>query len=242
MSEYNNYDPQGAYGFYSAPQMNTKRPYVTYVLIGINLLVYAIMTLVGYLNEWNQSLQLVYFGAKVNILIDIGQYWRLVTCMFLHVGPMHLICNCYALFVYGPLVERLFGKVRLLVIYFVAGITGSLLSYMISPNPAAGASGAIFGLIGCMFYFRQKYPDIFKRVFGMRLFAVLAINLAIGFLQPGIDNFGHIGGFAGGFAAAYLTGLYKENISKKQRYMIAAAMILVLTGCLAVKRYMLFGF
>ncbi len=240
MSEYNN-EQQNVYEFYSAPRLNQKKPYVTYALIAANLLMYIIMTVVGRIFDWNQNMQLFLFGAKVNVLIDMGQYWRLVTCMFLHAGMMHLLCNCYAIFVYGPIVEKFFGRVGFLVIYFIAGITGSLLSYMISPNAAVGASGAIFGLMGCLFYFRGKYPYLFKQIFGVRLFAVLAINLLIGFSQAGIDNYGHIGGFAGGYAAAFLTGLYKEDVSKKKRITIGAVMVLILTGCLAAKRIIIYG-
>ena len=211
-----------------------KKPTVTYVLIGINLLMYILMTVIGYINDWGQNLQLILFGAKVNELIDVGQVWRLLTCVFLHVGIAHLICNCYAIYVYGPVVERLFGKARFLTIYIVGGIMGSLMSYAFSDAASAGASGAIFGLIGCMFYFREKYPDIFRRIFGRSLFIILGLNLLFGFIQPGIDNFGHIGGFIGGFVSAWVVGLLGEYVMPFKRIFAALVLAMIATGLFAV--------
>lgn len=216
------------------PHFNMKKPTVTYVLIGINLLMYILMTVIGYINDWGQNLQLILFGAKVNELIDVGQVWRLLTCVFLHVGIAHLICNCYAIYVYGPVVERLFGKARFLTIYIVGGIMGSLMSYAFSDAASAGASGAIFGLIGCMFYFREKYPDIFRRIFGRSLFIILGLNLLFGFIQPGIDNFGHIGGFIGGFVSAWVVGLLGEYVMPFKRIFAALVLAMIATGLFAV--------
>lgn len=216
------------------PHFNMKKPTVTYVLIGINLLMYILMTAIGYINDWGQNLQLILFGAKVNELIDVGQVWRLLTCVFLHVGIAHLICNCYAIYVYGPVVERLFGKARFLTIYIVGGIMGSLMSYAFSDAASAGASGAIFGLIGCMFYFREKYPDIFRRIFGRSLFIILGLNLLFGFIQPGIDNFGHIGGFIGGFVSAWVVGLLGEYVMPFKRIFAALVLAMIATGLFAV--------
>ncbi|MBP3348833.1 MAG: rhomboid family intramembrane serine protease [Clostridia bacterium] len=216
------------------PHFNMKKPTVTYVLIGINLLMYILMTAIGYINDWGQNLQLILFGAKVNELIDVGQVWRLLTCVFLHVGIAHLICNCYAIYVYGPVVERLFGKARFLTIYIVGGIMGSLMSYAFSDAASAGASGAIFGLIGCMFYFREKYPDIFRRIFGKSLFIILGLNLLFGFIQPGIDNFGHIGGFIGGFVSAWVVGLLGEYVMPFKRIFAALVLAMIATGFFAV--------
>ena len=105
---------------------------------------------------------------------------------------------------------------------------GSLLSYLLSPAASAGASGAIFGLIGCMFYFRKRHKDLFKRIFGWNLF--------LGFAQSGIDNFGHIGGFIGGFIAAHLVGLYGEKVNTSKRVAAGLVLVFLFTGCFALKR------
>ncbi|HOB20502.1 MAG TPA: rhomboid family intramembrane serine protease, partial [Candidatus Atribacteria bacterium] len=133
------------------------------------------------------------------------------TAMFLHIGIMHLFFNSYALYASGPIVEKLYGKLRFVLVYIVSGLTGSLFSYVFSPYPAAGASGAIFGLMGSLLYFRRRRRDIYQRVFGPRLLMIIAINLFYGFVQPGIDNWGHIGGLVGGYLVGNATGLYKER-------------------------------
>ena len=192
-------------------EMDSRPPYVTYVLLGLIIAAYLIMSISGLIYSLDINQQLLIFGAKVNILVAYGQYWRLLTAMFLHIGIVHLLFNSYALYIYGPIVERLFGKTKFLLVYLLSGLMGSLLSYVFSPNPAAGASGAIFGLLGSLLYFRQRRKDIFKRVFGTGLMMIIGINLFYGFVQPGIDNWGHIGGLMGGFLIGNAVGLYKEK-------------------------------
>lgn len=220
------------------PHMNTKRPILTWVVIAINVLLYVVMAVASLVFKIDSDILLILFGAKVNEFIDIGQVWRLLTCTFLHVGIAHLLCNCYAIFVYGPIVERLYGRARFVIIYLISGIAGSVLSYSFSTAPSVGASGAIFGLIGCMFYFREQHPELFSMVFGKRLFVVLGINLLIGLIQPGIDIYGHIGGFLGGFMASWITGLYKENVKPSKRGYVVLLLILLLTGCVALGKFL----
>src|SRR5690554_2793697 len=186
-------------------------PYVTYVLLGLNVFAYILMTITGIIFGWDLNEQLFVLGAKVNELIAHGQYWRLFTAMFLHVGLIHLFFNSYALYIYGPIVEKLFGKTRFALIYIGSGLYGSLSSYLFSSNPAAGASGAIFGLMGSLLYFRQRKKDTFRRIFGPQLIIIILINLFYGSVQPSIDNWGHIGGLVGGYLIANSLGLYKED-------------------------------
>lgn len=198
-------------------QLDPKPPYVTYAILGINIVVWLCMSLIGAIFGLNLNYQLLYFGAKVNELIVQGEYWRLFTAMFLHIGLMHLFFNSYALFIYGPTVEKLYGKIRFLSVYILSGLIGSLLSYLFSPNPAAGASGAIFGLMGSLLYFRQRKRHVFQQIFGAGLFIIIGINLMYGFIQPGIDNWGHIGGLIGGFLAGNAVGLYGERRLTKNK-------------------------
>ena len=192
-------------------QIDDSMPYVTYILLAINIIVWLLMSFTGLIMRWNQSLQLLYFGAKVNELVAQGEYWRLFTAMFLHIGILHLFFNSYALYLYGPIVERLFGKIKFIILYIVSGLIGSLLSYLFSPNPSAGASGAIFGLMGSLLYFRREERGLFQRIFGPGLMMIIFINLVYGFIQPGIDNWGHIGGLLGGFITANGLGLYRRR-------------------------------
>ena len=126
--------------------------------------------------------------------------------------------------------EKLFGKIRFVLIYMIAGLMGSLLSYLFSPNPAAGASGAIFGLMGSLLYLLRRKGGLYKRIFGPGLYIVIGVNLLFGFIQPGIDNWGHIGGLIGGFLAANAVGLQDERRVTMRK---AVTWLLVL-ACFAV--------
>ncbi|WP_097027879.1 rhomboid family intramembrane serine protease [Clostridium peptidivorans] len=185
-----------------------EKPIITYILIGLNVIMYLITAfLSGNIIDSNTGV-LVFLGAKVNTLIDKGQYYRLITAAFLHGGLIHIGFNMYALNALGPLVERVFGKVKYLIIYFVAAITSSYLSYIFSTSISVGASGAIFGLLGASLVFAVKSEDKVGRTFINNIMSVIVVNLIIGFSMANVDNFGHIGGLIGGFVMSLI--LYKH--------------------------------
>jgi len=197
----------------SRPQFYIKRvpPTFTRILIGINIGVFVIMTLYGFMvyGTWNgtQDLRvLVEFGAKFTPLIVQGEYWRLLTAMFIHIGPMHLAFNLYALYALGPMVEGYYGHWRFLAIYFIAGLCGSLASYAFTPAISAGASGAIFGLAGAITVYFLKYRENFgaqgKAILQNMLF-IIVINAIFGLSMGNIDNWGHLGGLIGGAIVAW---------------------------------------
>jgi rhomboid protease GluP len=211
-------------------RLNPDMPYITYGILALNIGIWLIMSFVGTVFGLDLYYQLLYFGAKINHLIVRGEYWRLFTAMFLHIGITHLFFNSYALYIYGSVVEKLFGKIRFVLIYMIAGLMGSLLSYLFSPNPAAGASGAIFGLMGSLLYLLRRKGGLYKRIFGPGLYIVIGVNLLFGFIQPGIDNWGHIGGLIGGFLAANAVGLQDE----RRLTMRKAVTWLLVIACFAV--------
>lgn len=178
------------------PKMNNQTekqfiPYLSYLLLSINLVVFLLMTLAGGSTE--QSV-LIAFGAKVNSLIQAGQIWRLLTSTFIHIGFMHLVFNLYALWSLGPFIEQRLGHWRFLMIYIISGLGGSIASFFFSSALSAGASGAIFGLLGALLYYSLKRPLLWKSGLGMNLVIVILINFGFGLTQPGIDNFAHLGG------------------------------------------------
>lgn len=177
---------------------------ITYILIAVNVMVYALTAyLSGNIVDSNTNV-LVFLGAKVNELISGGEYYRLVSCMFLHGGAMHIGLNMYSLYALGPFVESVYGKARYTTIYFFAGIVSSFFSYMFSTNISVGASGAIFGLLGAALVFAVKMKDRVRKDFIMNILSVIVINLVIGFSIPNVDNFGHLGGLVGGMLSAFL--------------------------------------
>lgn len=186
-----------------------KKPILTYTLVGINVFMYLITAfLSGNIIDSNTGV-LVFLGAKVNPLIDSGQYYRLITAAFLHGGLMHIGFNMYALTALGPLIESVFGRIKYLIIYFVSAISSSYLSYMFSDSISVGASGAIFGLLGASLVFAVKSQDKVGRAFINNIMSVIVVNLIIGFSMANVDNFGHIGGLIGGFVVSLI--LYKRS-------------------------------
>jgi rhomboid protease GluP len=181
------------------------RPVVTYTLLAISIIVYILQEASGFMT--GQDLPAL-FGMKVNQWIIEGEYWRLITPMFLHGSIMHIAFNMYALYIFGPGLERHFGRGRFIVLYFLAGFAGNIFSFIFSPNPSLGSSTAIFGLIGAQAVFLYRNKDMFS---GMaqralsQIVTIAVINLVIG-LSPGIDNWGHIGGLIGGSIFTFLAG------------------------------------
>ncbi len=148
-------------------------------------------------------------GAKSNAAISAGQYWRLITPIFIHANLLHLFVNCYSLYVIGPPVEAPFGYARFLIIYLLSGVAGVVLSFALSPNISVGASGAIFGLVGALAEYLFRHRERFGRMGRQRLMnllVIIGINLAFGLTSRQIDNWGHLGGLAGGALLGWLIG------------------------------------
>lgn len=184
---------------------------ITKTIIGINIFMYLITAFLSG-NIFNSNIRvLVFLGAKVNSFISNGQYYRLITAMFLHGGLIHLALNMYALNSIGPLVEMYFGKVKYLIIYFISGILSSYFSYVFSPSVSIGASGAIFGILGATLIIAYTNRKRGGKEFLNNIISVIGINLILGFSIPNVDNFGHIGGLIGGVIVTLVLFLYSKN-------------------------------
>ncbi|MFC6254771.1 rhomboid family intramembrane serine protease [Secundilactobacillus hailunensis] len=205
-------------------------PYVTVGLIVLMFIVYGAMTLAG----GSQNTQvLVNFGAKYNPLIIAGQWWRLITPVFLHMGFEHILFNTVTLYFIGLQIEAIFGHGRYLIIFLLSGIGGNLASFAFNPNSiSAGASTAIFGLFGAFLmlgesFWENQYIHQMTKTFLM--FVVL--NLAFDIFSPGTDIQGHIGGLIIGFLTAYIVGVPKlGQISRVKRVLAVIVAILIMVG------------
>jgi len=147
-------------------------------------------------------------GAKVNEFIIQGQFWRLFTPMFLHGSILHLGFNMYALFSFGPGLERYYGHGRFLALYLISGFAGNVASFIFTANPSLGSSTAIFGLLGAegvfLYQNRSMFGEVARRALS-QIIMIALVNFVIG-LQPGIDNWGHLGGLVGGSLIAWFGG------------------------------------
>ena len=119
--------------------------------------------------------------------------------------------NMYALYIIGGQVENFLGKGKYLIVYLLSAITGSLLSCILNEGWALGASGAIFGLMGALLYFGLHYRLYLRDALKSQIIPVIVLNLAIGFILPGIDVYAHIGGLVGGIFACMAVGINSKE-------------------------------
>jgi membrane associated rhomboid family serine protease len=174
----------------------------TRVLIGVNVVMFVLTlaTGAGLASDSGDS-DLYRRFALMPPLVAGGEWYRLVTSMFLHFGILHIAFNMWALLVIGTPLEQMLGRMRFLALYFLSGLGGSLLSFALGPvgEVAAGASGAIFGLFGA-FYVVSRHRGLETG----QIVGLIAINLVISFTFSGIDWRGHVGGLIVGGAVAFV--------------------------------------
>jgi rhomboid protease GluP len=182
------------------------KPYATYVILGVTILIYLLQLAGQYLLKTDLIASL---GIKNDALIRAGELWRLITPVFLHASILHIAFNMYALVVFGRGIEARYGHGRFLLLYFLSGYAGNVMSFLLTVNPSLGASTAIFGLIAAEGVFiiqnRKLLGNQVNRSL-MNLVYIAGVNLLIGFTTTGVDNWGHIGGLLGGFLFAWFGG------------------------------------
>lgn len=200
-----------------------KKPYVTLGLILINFIVFLLMYVFG--KGSTDGNTLIHFGALYKPFVLKGEYFRLITTAFLHIGVVHLIVNSYSLYVIGSQLESFLGKYKFLFVYLISALCGSLMSIIFSSNISAGASGAIFGLLGSLLYFGYNYRVFLGNVLKSQIIPLIILNLGLGFMISGIDNAAHIGGLLGGIVSTMAVGL-KHKTSNFER--INGAIILII--------------
>ena len=212
-----------------------KKMIVTPILIALCILVFIAMYIWGRGSE--DAVTLLLFGANFRALVQAGEVWRLATSMFLHIGLVHLVVNMYSLLIIGRQLESFLGKWKFLIVYLGSGIIGSLLSVVVHTSISAGASGAIFGLLGSLLYFGYHYRLYLGTVLKTQVIPIIILNLLIGFMVPGIDNFCHIGGLVGGYLLTMALGV--PGKTKKSDRINGSIVLILLVAFLS---YMLFGY
>lgn len=186
----------------------------TVILIAANVLVFIILAIIGN----TQDVEFMYSHGAMSAYGAMAEkeYWRFFTSMFLHFGPEHLLNNMLLLAVSSSYVEPELGHIRFSLIYVVSGILGSIIScvYMIykaSYSVSAGASGAIFGIVGALLYIVLIHKGSFSGIKLKGMILSVFLMLFLGITSTGVDNAAHIGGFVAGFLVATLTGLRRKK-------------------------------
>lgn len=163
-------------------------------IIALNLIIH-LLTMLPIIGDI-----IFYGGMNINSLVSEGQFWRIFTSIFLHMGFVHLLFNMFSLFLFGPEMEKIAGKARFITIYLLSGVFGNVATFLTQDFGYAtiGASGAIFGIFGAflalVFYTHRTMPQL-KQI----ILPIVIISVIMTFLQPDVNVAGHLGGLATGF-------------------------------------------
>jgi len=206
---------------------------VTQVLILVNVLIFIIMYLfnfqqyfinnfssMGYI--WEPSIKEGYYRKTPETIFTASHCYRLLTANYLHGGLMHIMFNMIALYSLGEVIERLIGKAKFFAVYTLSGLGGTVLgssmSIYLEPRSlsfSVGASGAVFGIAGCLvvlaIYRRNRGIDLLYRINYQPLVVMLCLNLVMGQMVEGIDNWGHIGGLVTGLLVGLLYSYFDNK-------------------------------
>jgi rhomboid protease GluP len=188
-----------------------RQPLVCYALIAINVAIFLLLYTRGGPSD---ETALRDMGALSPQLVENGDWWRLVTSMFLHASVPHILFNMTSLFAVGTLAERLYGSAKFLAIYLGAGLIGSICSVAFAVMSGqinelgVGASGAIFGVAGALIAVRFHPSDIIPERLRQRvsssLIPLVLVSLVFAYLTPHVDNAAHVGGLAGGILLSFV--------------------------------------
>src|SRR5699024_8873995 len=181
------------------------KPSITYTLIILNIVMYIVMTLFG---GTENIANLVRFGAKYSPYIINGQYWRLITPMFIHIGLQHLLITMITLYFLGTLFGNIFWKTRFLIIYLVSGICGNIASFAFNfSSISAGASTALFGMFGSFLMLGEPFRrNPYLQTMSRQFFLLVILNIFFGMFGNS-DLTGHLGGLVSGFLLGYVVGV-----------------------------------
>lgn len=184
-----------------------------------------------------------YSGMKVSAHIDAGQWWRLWSSMFVHMDFAHILFNMWGLYALGPLLEKVYGMRRVLVLYVLTGLVGAYASHLFTDVPSGGASGAIYGLAGALgmfgWKFRKALPERVSKALTTGMMPWIVLGIGIGFLEAiPFDNAAHIGGFLSGAVLALFMRSHLDHPDRRRMDSSATLAAILVAGSLI---YMLAG-
>ena len=196
-----------------------RKPWMTYVLISLCIFVYLGMCYFQYIylpkegipSQNGQNVTLLTFGAEWGPLVHQGQWWRLITAMFVHIGFAHLFLNLLTLYFIGPELEFYLGKIRYLLLYLLCGIGGNVVSLFFDGNAiSAGCSTALFGLFGYYIVQAKRSSSPWMRELGRQYFVFIAMNIIFNLFDSNVSLSGHLGGLLSGVLLGFLLSPKKK--------------------------------
>ena len=214
-------------------------PTATVILVTASILVWVLMEALG---SSGDARTLLRFGANVPELVKGGEWWRLVSSVFLHVAWWHLFFNVFGCYIFGKFVERVAGPSGVLTVFMFSGLCGSIASALLGDYTlSAGASGAVFGLLGAALVLvarlKTAFPPYTRKLYIFSFAYIAAINMIYGLVAPQIDNLAHGGGFVAGVATALLVAPMGAGKVRKNLIRLAAAAMIALAGISAFHVY-----
>ncbi|WP_332698002.1 rhomboid family intramembrane serine protease [Halalkalibacter lacteus] len=199
--------------FYS---FRRRYPVIT-ILVAIHLVLFISMNFLPFGN-WIRAM-----GIGYNLAVANGEYWRLLTPIFMHIGAGHVIFNSFSLVIFGPALERMLGKFKFIVIYLLTGIIANIATYYLGGltyPPHLGASGAIFGLLGMYVYLVINRKDLIDRANSQLVMTIILIGLVMTFVNPNINILAHLFGLIAGAALAPLFLIGAKPFHAEQRVLV----------------------
>lgn len=194
----------------------------------------------------NEAYLLLKFGAQFGPLVEKGEWYRVITAIFVHGGILHLLFNSYALFYFGTIVESIYGAEKFVVSYLLSGLVGNIATQLFYyRSVSVGASGAIFGLVGMLFIlgFKRDAPFYARSFTGYALLPMIIYNVAFGFLPgSGINNAAHLGGFFTGMLIGYLIKPLPAIYSRKKSTFFGWKTAAIAFGAIVVYSFLMLIF
>lgn len=176
---------------------------VTFGLLTIMVVYFVFMTLNG--GSTNSDILLKYGALYPPAVLAYNQYYRFITAIFIHIGFMHILFNGYALYIFGPQIEKLMGPKKYLLFFLLTGIGGNLITFFFSfYSLSAGASGSLFGLFGAFLYLIHRHKDMVTPEGRKSILQLLGLNLVLTIAVPSISITAHFGGLIIGYLLSYI--------------------------------------
>lgn len=180
-----------------------RRSKVTFIFLTIMVVYFIFITLNG--GTTNVETLVRYGAFYPPFVVMYREYYRFITSIFIHIGAAHIFFNGYALYIFGPQIERLIGPKKFLLFFLLTGAGGNLATFLFNfTSVSAGASGSLFGIFGAFLYLVRRHSHLVAPGGKRQIFSLLIVNLVLTFLVPSISTTAHLGGLAMGYLLSYV--------------------------------------